>query len=585
MAVDGLFLHMMKHELSAFAVGSKIDKIYLPTRYELVISLRSRTGTKKLFISVGGNSPRVNFTENVPENPSKPPMICMLFRKLLTGAVITDIRQQGLDRILYIDLNASNEIGDRVKYTLVIEIMAQYSNCILLDEANVIVDSLKRVDMSKSSYREVLPQRPYVLPPAQDKLNLLEISAQTAIERIRAFHNKTLSSAILNALSGVSPTLSKELSYRVCLGDKQTDDLNDSQICRLMQELNELKNILLSGLAKPAYLTDRNGELLEFSFIPLTFMANDAKINPCASLSALLDLFYSEREKKQRAHAQAEDIFRLVNGLIERTTRKINVRRAEMPDEAEIEEKRICAELINVNIAFLPKGVTVYEIPNYYDENRIKRIKAYPELTPQKNAQKYYKEYKKAQTAKKVLAEQIETALAELAYLQTVLDELSRAQTYAELSEIREELRQTGFLKTVNPGKSRKTAALPPFSFSSPDGFRVLVGRNNLQNDRLSFKTAKKTDLWFHVQKAPGSHVILCLDGAEPTDASCEFAAGLAVWFSSVRERGKAEVDYTQIRNLRKPPAAAPGYVIYHIYKTIYAQAIKPKSLTEEQIS
>ena len=346
---------------------------------------------------------------------------------------------------------------------------------------------------------------------------------------------------------------------------------------RSAKELSELREQLLSGKARPCYLSGPGGEYLDFSFLPLTFMANDAKIIECRSLSELLDIFYFEKEKLQRAHTQAEDLFKLVNTLTERTAKKINVRRAELPDDADIEEKRICAELINVNITSLPKGASVYEIPNYYDDNRIKKIKASPELSPQKNAQKYYKEYRKAQNAKKVLAEQIETAVSELAYLQSVQDELSRARNFAELSEIREELRQTGFLKSANQNKNKKNVPLQPYSFVSPNGFTVFVGRNNLQNDKLTHKTAKKTDLWFHVQKAPGSHVILCTDGALPADKDCEFAAGLAVWFSSVRERGKAEVDYTQIKNVKKPPAAAPGFVIYNIYKTIYAQAIKPK--------
>ena len=583
MAVDGLFLHMIKQELAAFAVGSKIDKIYLPSKYELVLVLRSRSGIKKLFISVGGNAPRINFTNHVPENPAKPPMICMLFRKLLTGAVIEQIRQQGSDRILFVDLRGSNEIGDRVKYTLVIEIMAQYSNCVLINENGMIVDSLKRVDLTKSSYREVLPQRPYVLPPSQDKIDLLSEPVTEAIVRIRAFQEKMLSGAILNAISGFSPTLSKEFAYRVCVGDKPVKELTNPQWDRLEKELSELVCLLRSGESNPCYLTDQNGELLDFSFLPLAYMANNAKMNHCESLSFLLDLFYTEREKKQRARAQAEDLFRLVHSLVERTVKKINVRRAELPDEAEIEEKRICAELINVNIPFLPKGVDVYEIQNYYDENRTKRIKAYPELSPQRNAQKYYKDYKKAQTAKKVLAEQIEAALAELEYLQSVQDELSRAESFAELSEIREELRQTGFIKTTQQGKKNKSVSLPPLSFVAPDGFRILVGRNNLQNDKLSLKTARKTDLWFHVQKAPGSHVILCTDGAEPTENACEYAAGIAVWFSSVRDRGKAEVDFTQVRNLKKPPAAAPGFVIYHVYKTIYAKAVKPVETKEEQ--
>ena len=576
-----MFLHMMKRELSAFCIGAKIDKIYLPSRYEIVFALRSRTGAKKLFISAGSNAPRVNFTSYSPENPAKPPMLCMLFRKLLTGALITDIRQQGLDRILFIDMNASNEIGDRVKRTLAIEIMAQYSNCILLDENGVIIDALKRVDLSKSSFREVLPQLPYRLPPAQDKLNLLTCSWEEISGALGALAELPLSKALLSLLSGVSPMLSRELAYRVSLGDPKVGEMGQTQTERLKKELEELRDLLLNGEARACYVTDPAGEMRDFSFLPLTQYANDYQRHFCASLSELLDVFYVEREKTLRARAQAEGLFRTVSSLVERTAKKVNVRREELPDDAEIEEKRICAELINVYLSSLPKGVSEYELPNYYDENRPKKIRAYPELSPQKNAQKYYKEYKKAQTARKVLAEQIETGCRELEYLQTVQDELSRAESFSELSEIREELRQTGFIKSGPAGKQKKEKSLPPLCFAAPNGFRVLVGRNNIQNDTLSLKTAKKTDLWFHVQKAPGSHVVLCLDGAESTPEACEFAAGLAVWFSSVRDRGKAEVDYTQVKNLKKPPAANPGYVIYHVYKTIYAQAVRPKESTE----
>ena len=566
---------MMKSELEAFAVGSKIDKISQPTKFELVISLRSRTGSKRLFISVGGNSPRICFTEVIPQNPSKPPMLCMLFRKLLTGAVVTGMRQQGLDRVLFIDLDATNEIGDRVKRTLVVEIMAQYSNCILLDENGIIIDSLKRVDVSKSSYREVLPKRAYVLPPSQDKLNLIEAGTDELISRIKLFGEKSLSSAVLSSVSGVSPFLSHELAYRVCLGDKKVNELSPMQLERLAEEFDGIKQTLVSGVAKPCYLTSDEGDMLEFSFMPLTLMANSAKINRCASLSETLDVFYTEREKTLRARAQAEDLFRTVNSLVERTSKKINVRREELPDEDEIEEKRVSAELINVNIAFLPKGVSSYEIENYYDENRIKIIKANPELSPQKNAQKYYKEYRKAQTAKKVLAEQIEKGIAELEYLKTVQDELTRAETVSELAEIREELRETGYLRADPKNKNRTPPVQPPLEFVSPNGFTVLVGRSNLQNDNLSFKTAKKLDIWFHVQKAPGSHVILCVNDSSPSDEDYEYAAGLAVWFSSVRDRGTAEVDYTLVKNLKKPPASNPGFVIYNVYKTIYAKAVK----------
>ena len=584
MAIDGLFLHCMKNELAAFGLGAKVDKIYMPTRYELVMVLRSRAGSKRLFISVGGNSPRVNLTSYSPENPATPPMLCMFLRKTLSGAVLREIRQEGLDRILYFDFDALNEIGDRVRRTLAVEVMAQYSNAILLDENGIILDALKRIDPSKSSYREILPLRPYRLPPSQDKLNLLETGSGTLVERIRTFNERALSSAILKSVSGVSPLTAKELAYRVALDDPIVNSMSDMMFDRLQNEFDALRVLLETGDSRPCFATDEEDRLLEFSFFPLSHMAGYAKLHFVPSLSELLDRFCVEGERRQRIKLQADDLFRTVGNLIERTEKKINVRRTELLPDEEIEKKRIMAELINVYVSSLPKGAAYYEIENYYDENRIMKIPASPELSPAKNAQKYYKEYKKAQNAKKILAEQIEKGEEELLYLQTVRDALSRASSAAEITEIREELTETGFLRRKNTGKVRKLSVQPPLQFTSPGGYPVYVGRNNLQNDILSLKTAKKTDIWFHVQKAPGSHVVLALDGDPMTDADAEFAAGLAVWFSSVRDRGTAEVDYTQVKFLKKPPASKPGFVIYHVYKTVYAKAIKPM-IQKENIS
>ena len=277
-----------------------------------------------------------------------------------------------------------------------------------------------------------------------------------------------------------------------------------------------------------------------------------------------------------------EALSETVGNLIDRTAKKINVRREELLPDEEIEKKRIAAELINVNISRLPKGVDHYELENYYDENRVLTVKVSPELGPAKTAQKYYKEYKKAQTAKRVLAEQIEKGVEELAYLKTVQDALTRALSGAEITEIREELIQTGFLRRKSQGKVKKLSVRQPLKLTSPNGYPVLVGRNNLQNDQLSFRIAGKNDMWFHVQKAPGSHVVLALDGDPMQDADAEFAAGIAVWFSSVRERGKAEVDYTPVRFLKKPAASNPGFVTYHVYKTVYANAVRPELKQED---
>ncbi len=578
MGIDGIFLHFMKNELSAFAIGAKVDKISLPTKYELLLTLRTRTESRKLFISVGGNSPRINFTDFSPENPMTPPMICMLLRKQLSGAVIRNIRQIGLDRILMIDFDASNEIGDRVQRTLVIEIMAQYSNCILLNEDGIIIDALKRIDSSKSSFRTILPQSRYALPPQQDKLCLLDCDAKTCAERVLSYNGKKLSSAILSGIAGISPLISKEIAYRVTLGDAEVSDITEIMKERLCHELDFVKNLMTDNKCSPCFITDENGSIIDFSYMPLTMYDNSAHTVFVENLSNVLDKCYFEREKLQRAKIKADDLFRTVDSLIERTSKKINVQTQELSACADLETKRIYAELINANLYSLQKGYDFYEVQNYYDDYKTIKIPVLPHLTPSANSQRYYKEYRKAQTAKRMLTELISKAGEDLNYLSTVRDELSRAVTEAELSEIRTELSSAGFLKSKTGTKNKKNKPLPILEFDAPDGFKVYVGRNNLQNDFLSFKKASKNDIWFHVQKAPGSHVILSLEGREPTTKAMEFAAGVAAFYSSVRDRGMVEVDYTIVRNLKKPPASNPGFVIYHIYNTIYIKALNPES-------
>lgn len=576
MAIDGLFLHFIKEEIKEFAVGAKVDKLYLPTKHELVILLRTRTQTRRLFVSVSGNAPRINFTRFTPENPANPPMLCMLLRKQLCGATVTDVRQLGYDRVLFIDFDATNEIGDRVKRTLVVEIMAQYSNCILLDENGVIIDALKRIDASKSSFREILPQRTYELPPQQDKLNPEEATEEEILCKVLFFTDKKLSSAILSSVSGVSPLTAKEIAYRVTLSDPEINKLSDGVKQRLLHELAVLRGYIENG-AEPCYVVSDTGEPVEFSFMPLTSLSLRGKLVAEESLSDILDFFFVEREKLLRAKSKAEDLFKTVSNLIERTSKKINNLREELLQAEDAETKRIYAELINANLYSLQKGSSEYEVADYYNDYKMTKIPAAEHLSPAQNAQRYYKEYRKAQTAKKVLAQQIEAASADLEYLETVRDELSRAETERELNEIRTELSGVGFLKSKTGTKNKKNAPMKPLEFISPNGSRVLVGRNNTQNDALTFKISSKNDIWFHAKKAPGSHVVLVCSEKEPLPEDIEFAAGVAAWYSSVRERGSVEVDYTKVRNIKKPPASRPGFVIYHVYSTLYVKAIRPE--------
>lgn len=573
MALDGIFLHLLSEELKEVLIGSKVDKIHQTQKTELVLTLRTRSGAYRLLMSASGNAPRLHLTTQQIENPPKPPMLCMLLRKHLGGATLLDIQQEGLDRILKLVFSSVNELGDRVTRTLVIEIMAQYSNIILLDENDVIIDAVKRVDNTKSSVREVLPSLRYELPPSQNKLDITRNSAEEIIDAITS-KNIKLNNAILSSMEGMSPVLCREIAFRTAGIDAVADELTENQKIKLAFELEILKNTVLNRTLSPNAVADTDGKLLDFSFIPITQYGTVAQYLSYESLSETLERFYFERERLARTKSKAEDLFKNINNLIERLAKKISNQMAELEECKDREEKKIFAELINANLYRLGKGSTVYELENYYDDYKTVAIPVKPELTPTENAQRYYKEYRKLRTAEEMLTKLIAEGREELVYLRTVLDELSRAETEREISEIRQELSDGGFVKQKNQGKIKRSQPMPPLEFNAPDGFKVYVGRNNIQNDKLSLKTAMKSDLWFHIQKAPGSHVILSLDGREPTEKAMEYAAKVAAYYSSGREAGAVEVDYTEVRNLKKPVGAKPGFVIYHVYNSVL---VKPE--------
>lgn len=574
MALDGIFLRLLAQELQNKLLGARVDKIYQTQKVELVFLMRTRNGAYRLLLSASGNAPRLHLTEQQIENPANPPMLCMLLRKQLASAVLTDIEQIGFDRILKLGFIATNELGDRVRRTLVIEIMAQYSNIILLDENDMIIDSVKRVDATKSSVREVLPSRPYTLPPQQNKLDILTSDTQDIISAV-SNKEKRLSDALLNVVQGMSPTLCREVAYRAGAADTYAQMLSDSHKKMLAFELDILKNTIQNGTVAPTCVADADGKLLDFSFIPITQYGSAVQYRSYESLSELLEGFYYEKERLIRTKSKAEDLFKAVNNLIERLAKKINNQMLELEACKDRETKKIYAELINANLYRLAKGTPFYEVENYYDNNQTVKIAVKPELSPSENAQKYYKEYRKLRTAEDMLTKLIAQGRDDLAYLRTVLDELNRAETEKEIAEIRSELADGGYMKRKTGAKQKKSQSLPPLEFVSPDGFKVYVGRNNIQNDKLSLKTAAKTDMWFHIQKAPGSHVILALNGEKPTETAMEFAAKTAAYYSSGRESGSVEVDYTEARNLKKPVGAKPGYVIYHVYNSVL---VKPES-------
>ncbi len=573
MALDGIFLRKVKNELFSQSVGMRVDRVNQPTKDEIVLNLRGRSSNKKLLFCVRADSARIHFTEHNIDNPPVPPMFCMLLRKYLQGALIKNIRQVETDRIIFVDFDSTNEIGDRIELTLCIEIMGKHSNLILLS-GDTIIDSVKRVDFTTSSFRQVLPGLTYKLPPEQGKLCIETTDTDEIAESILRNNDKHLSTAIMSTVQGVSPVISREIAAITAFEDVFVRELSCHSIEALKAQINVIKT-KLNYQDKVYMLVDNNGKPKDIAHCNITQYGNALQVKAYDTCSELLDNFYYERDRINRINHRGHELIKLLNNLIERTARKIALQSSELERCKDKDKLRLFGELIVANLYRLEKGKDFYEVENYYDNFNLIKIPCNPALSPQENQKKYYKDYRKAQVAEKMLAELISEGEKEIVYLESVLDELSRADTDSEISAIRLELSQGGYIKNIKGKKQKPPKELPPYEFFSDDGFRILVGRNNIQNDKLSLKTAMKTDMWLHTQKVPGSHVIICGDGKEISDLAIEQAAVIAATYSKAADSSLVPVDYTRVKQLKKPNGAKAGMVIYHEYWTIIVKPDK----------
>ena len=573
MALDGAFLRHIKQELEGQLLGSRVDKVYQPNREELLIAFRSREAACKVLFSARANSARVHFTTIPLENPKQPPMLCMLLRKKLLGAKVVAIRQPELERLLHFDFDSINELGDHVTLTLTMEVMGRYSNIILSDEEGKIIDALKRVDAEMSSQRLVLPGLTYRLPPPQSKLCPLSTVSQQVVEALKALpRDMELSKGYLALLQGVSPIVCRELAYRVGRGRELTvKTMDEEQLFRAGFFYQQMRDTVEEVSGKPYMAVNLQGKPMDFSFLEIHQYGTAAVVKEAESFSQLLDDFYRERDKQERMRVREQDLLKLLSTHSERLSRKIGVQRGELEQCADRDGLRVAGDLISANMYQLEKGAQSADLANFYEEDApLVHIKLDPAMTPSQNAQKYYKEYRKAKTAEEKLTEQISLAEQELEYLETVLDALARAETERDLSEIRAELQEQGYLRKLRSKKEKPAAVSAPMKFTTSDGFTVLVGRNNRQNDKLTLKTANNNDIWFHTKNIPGSHTVLVTEGKSPTETAMTEAAQLAALHSRAKDSAQVPVDYTQIRNVSKPVGAKPGMVIYVNYKTIY---------------
>lgn len=546
MAFDGIFLHLVKNEISQQLLNFRVDKVYQPSKEEILLTFRTYDGLVKLLLSAKADSARIQLTDQYIENPQKPPMLTMLLRKLLSGARLTEIKQEGFERILTLVFDARNELGDPVVYKIIIEIMGKYSNIIIVDGDDKIIDCVKRVDENKSSVREILPGIRYLLPPAQDKMNILSNSIFDIEQRMKEL-NLTRGKAAGKVIQGISPIVANEIEF----------DLSLSQLKDYIKNPTPTVVILDKPKDFTFFMPRQYGDLCTYK----TF----------DTFSQLIDYFYFEQVKIERIRQRSNDLFHRLNTLKERAVRKSLNRQRELDECADKEKYRIYGDLINANLHILEKGALFYDLENFYDNNNSIRIPADPTLTPVQNAQRYYKEYRKKQVAEQKLYDFIDKANSEAQYLDTVIDELTRAQTDAEITAIREELFSSGFISKSSIRNQKNRKKLPPKQYISPQGFKIFVGRNNIQNDLLTLKTAKNYDMWFHVKDYPGSHVIVEAIKDKPfTDELIRQAAMLACVNSKAHLSSNVAVDYTIVKNVHKPNGAKPGMVIYDNYNTEY---------------
>ncbi len=578
MALDGIFLRHIGNEIEAVAMGAKVNQIHQPSRDELMISMHTHSGNKRLLVSARADSPRVSFTSHSAENPPVAPMFCMLMRKKLCGARLVSVRQHELERVLFLEFDATNTLGDRTKITLVIEIMGKHSNCILLDEDGVIIDALKRIDLTLSSKRLVLPQLRFELPPSQGKVSLLELSPQEVAERILVNENMTLDKAMLGTVMGVSPIVCREVAYRATGStDTRVTDMTAQEKKIYTEELEKLASTAQTCNGTPVMLKDPTGKPFDLTFLNVSQYEGSAVCKEYTGFSELLDEYYHERDSIERMRVRSRDLLKLVSNHIGRLSRKLSNQLAELEQSKDREHLRICGDLLQANLYRIEKGAPFVDVENFYDENMaILRIKLDPAKSPAQNAQRYYKDYARAKNADKILRVQIEKGRQELLYLESVHDEIERAESDRDLSSIRQELISQGYIKPQK-GKQKPPAELAPREYQVADGFTVLVGRNNRQNDMLTLKLSHKTDLWFHTKDIPGSHTVLKTEGREVSDEAIMEAAQICAYFSKARESSQVPVDYTLIKFVSKPQGSPPGRVIYTDQHTVYVTPKNPE--------
>jgi len=576
MPFDGILAHFMAEELNRVLIGGRIGKIQQVTRDTIILHVRAGGENHRLLISSNASSPRIHLTGKQYESPDNPPVFCMVLRKHLSGARIMGFNTTGFERVIFMEAEAADELGDRHVKRLAVEIMGKHSNIILLNSDNRIIDAIRHVDSQVNRVREILPARTYISPPAQDKLDPSSEDTYASIMEGLRESGRRIENYLLDRLQGFSPVLCRELCARASLDErKPASDLSTGEATRLIEELRGMMRGLIGCGPTPVVIYDHpSGKAIDFH---ITDLVQYPVKKYCRTISQAVDEYYSSRLEKEALSQKAHELMKTVGKLIEKCEKRLAANVQSYEENKDYERLRLFGELVTSSIYSLKKGMSSARIRNYYAEGEeYEEIPLDPQKSPQENAQHYFKSYGKARTAFNYAAGQIESLKKELSWLESVMLAIESAENSGQLDEIRLELYEQGYLKSY-PRKSRRDgqAGSSPIRVVSSDGFEIFIGRNNKQNDRLTLKEARHEDIWLHVKNYPGSHVIIKTGGRQVPGSTLEEAAAYAAWFSKARTAPKAEVDYTYVRHVKKTSGARPGMVIYENYSTI---VVAPKA-------
>ncbi|NLZ47346.1 MAG: fibronectin/fibrinogen-binding protein [Clostridiales bacterium] len=566
MALDGIFLHALCLELKDNILNGKVDKVNQPEKDEIVITFRKENKNIKVLLSASSNYPRIHVTERSKANPIQPPMFCMLLRKYLIGAKLVNIKQINCDRILCLDFESRDEMGFDSIYTLIIEIMGRHSNITLIRKRdNIVMDSIKHITPNINSYRSIYPGINYKFPPESNKLNPLDFSAEANID-LDSSEYISDSNFLSKIFTGVSPLLSKEIITLF----QANKDLNSPDGLKklLIFSKNFFQNLTHNSFTYTLYC-DSKGNYKDFYCFDLSTM-KDYKATKYDNASKLLDVFYYTKDKQDRLNQKSSDLQKLVNNNIDRCKKKSTILKQSLQECSKKDKYKLYGELLTANIYSIKEGDKNIKVYNYYSENEeYVTIPLKENNTPSENIQSYFKKYNKLKKTEEAALEQLEKNEAELEYLQSVLTNIINCDSYDEIEDIRRELVETGYIKFKKSTSKAKGSQSKPLHFISSDGNDIYVGKNNIQNDYLTLKFADKKDIWLHTKNIPGSHVII-KNNNNISDKTLEEAAILAAYYSKAKDSTKVPVDYTEVKNVKKPSGAKPGMVIYTTNKTIY---------------